>query len=328
MNNNLKKKATALCAATVFSLALLTACGNSRVAEQEDLKAKGIASMQAGDYSAAAASFKEALSKSRYSVGDEEIDLTFYLATADYLAGDKADAIASLDALTDLETNNANACFLRGSMYLLEGENEKAISDYDAAIAADPTDYDCYIAIYENLAARGQTDKANEYLNKALGAGKDSAKDFLNRGRIYELQGQRAAAESAYKSAADKGEGIAALYSALLTAEDGNTEDAVNDVSAYMKEKKKLTPGENLLIAQIYGADGQYDAAASAVQAGLNDAGASEDEKQDLLRETIVLYEKQLDFNAAYAAANDYIAAYPGDAAVARELTFLSTRKK
>lgn len=314
-------------AAVLFAAVLLTSCGSRTLEEQEKLKSAGIASLQTGDYESAAASFKEALGKSRYSVGAEERDLAFYLATADYLSGNDADALAALDALTELNAGDAQAYFLRGSLYLLEGENEKALSDYDAAIEAYPADYECYIAVYENLAARGQTDKAEEYLNKALGAGKDSAEDFLWRGKIYELQGQREAAESAYKKAADKGADIAALYGAQLLAEDGKTEDAEKNVSAYTKKKKAFSAEEYLLLATIHRTCEKYEDASKVIDAGLKADDADGDSRQNLMKEKILLAEAQLDFDAAYAAANDYIAAYPGDAAVMRELTFLSTRK-
>lgn len=324
---NCKGRTLLRCTAAAFiALCLLTSCSDSRQAEQEKRKADGIALLQAGSYAEASSAFRKALGKSRYRVGAVERDLVFYLATAEYLNGEKADALASLDALTGLDENDAEAYYLRGSLYLLEGETEKGLADYDTAVAAAPEDYECYIAIYNNLSALGQAEKANEYINKALGVGNNSARDYLYRGKIYELTGQREAAESAYKKASAKGENIAALYSALLTAEDGRADEALGGVSAYTKEHKELSAEENLLLAKIYGAAGQYDAALSSVEAGLS--GAASGEKQALLKEKIILCEKKTDFNAAYAAANDYISAYPGDAAVLRELTFLATRKQ
>ncbi len=305
----------------------LTSCGSTDRAKQDELKEAGITAMKAGDYTGAAASFKEALGQSKYTVGAEERDICFYLATADYLSGKQAEALSTLDSLTGLDEKDAEAYFLRGSMYLLEGEQEKALSDYDSAIAADPTDYDCYIAIYRNLAAKGLADQAAGYLNKALGAGSDTGNDYFYRGKVYELLGQTPAAESAYQNAADKGIDEAKLSLARLTAADGKTDDAVSAVGSYQEEKKDLTGGEYLLIARVYEAVSSYDKALEAVNAGLAASDLTSGDKRALKRELIAINEKLLDFDSACAAAEDYVADFPGDAEVVRELTFLSTRK-
>lgn len=315
-------------AGTAIALALsLTACGSTDRAKQTELKEAGITAMKAGDYAGAAASFKEALGQSKYTVGPEERDICFYLATADYLGGSQAEALTTLDSLTGLDEKDAEAWFLRGSMYLLEGEQEKALSDYDSAIAADPTDYDCYIAIYRNLMAQGLSDKGTEYLNKALGAGSDSGNDYFYRGKVYELLGQTPAAESAYRNAAKKGIDEAKLSLARLTAADGKTDDAVAAAESYQEEKKTLTGEECLLIARVYEAVSSYDKAKDAILAGLAIPDIASGDMRDLKRELIAVYEKLLDFDSACAAAEDYVANFPGDAEVVRELTFLSTRK-
>lgn len=314
--------------AAVLVLALtLTSCGSTDRAKQTELKEAGITAMKAGDYDGAASSFKEALGQSKYTVGEEERDICFYLATADYLAGNQAEALSTLDSLTGLDEKDAEAYFLRGSMYLLEGEQEKALADYDSAIAADPSDYDCYIAIYRNLTAHGLADKGTEYLNKALGAGSDSGNDYFYRGKVYELLGQTPAAESAYQNAADRGIDAAKLSLARLTARDGKTDDAVAAVEAYQEEKKDLTGAEYLLIARVYESVSSYDKAEEAVTAGLALEDIDSGDKRDLMRELIAIDEQLLDFDSACADAEAYVADYPGDAEVVRELTFLSTRK-
>ena len=241
---------------------------------------------------------EEFLGSFSYSIRYEQFDhiglpgtrsRLFDLATADYLAGNQAEALTTLDSLTGLDEKDAEAYFLRGSMYLLEGEQEKALADYDSAIAADPSAYDCYIAIYRNLTAHGLADKGTEYLNKALGAGSDSGNDYFYRGKVYELLGQTPAAESAYQNAADRGIDAAKLSLARLTARDGKTDDAVAAVEAYQEEKKDLTGAEYLLIARVYESVSSYDKAKEAVTAGLALEDIDSGDKRDLMRELTFL---------------------------------------
>ncbi len=98
-------------------------------------------------------------------------------------------------------------------------------------------------------------------------------------------------------------------------------------VEAYQEEKKDLTGAEYLLIARVYESVSSYDKAKEAVTAGLALEDIDSGDKRDLMRELIAIDEQLLDFDSACAAAEAYVADYPGDAEVVRELTFLSTRK-
>ena len=315
------------CLFLTASLALLlTACGSKATTKQDDLKKAGIASIKAGDYKEAEESFEKALAEAGYRVTEDEEDISYYLATAQYLAGDHAEAIETLSDIVNLGRDDGKGAYLRGSIYLLEGEEKQALSDYDAAIAADEKNYDRYIAIYENLAAGGNKAAGEEYLNRGLALGGNKGSDYLFRGRIYSLLGNRTAAAKAFQKAADKGEETALLHQALLSAEDGDTEAAEKSVSAFLKEEEKPDASACLLLAEVSSALQDHEKASSYIEQGLKEEDIAAADKRGLLKLRIAELEQLSRWGEAKEAAADFLESYPGDAEVTREMTFLSTR--
>jgi len=77
-----------------------------------------------------------------------------------------------------------------GSAYQKAGQYDKAMENYDKAIALDPNDYLAYTnrgVIFDKL---GQFDNAIESFNKAIIANHNDYKPYFNRGLLYDKMGR------------------------------------------------------------------------------------------------------------------------------------------
>ncbi len=138
---------------------------------------------------------------------------------------------SALDALTRAtELGRMAACRERGHLLAAEGKWEQALSDYSAALEADPseTDLKSYRAWARLMA--GQHDEALGEIEALIG-GEDATGRHLAlqlRGMIYEAEGNHGAAVAVYEQAlalADREPGLWSLLLAAL-AHDGR-HDAV-----------------------------------------------------------------------------------------------------
>ena len=132
-------------------LGLLSACGSKTTQQMEEKKEAGITAMQSADYKTAVESFDAALQLSGAKVDANVVDICFYKAAAEYAQGNLKEAIAVYDSIVDYDETDYRPCFLRGSVYLNEGEREKAIKDYEEAVKRAGSNYELYILISQNL---------------------------------------------------------------------------------------------------------------------------------------------------------------------------------
>jgi tetratricopeptide (TPR) repeat protein len=91
----------------------------------------------------------------------------------------------------------------------------------------------------------------------------------------------------------------------------------------YIAQTGSSAKGYNGL-AQCDIADGNYSDALENISKGLEIA--TTEEMQDLLSNEIVVYERQLDFQTALEKAREYLALFPNDESISRELIFLKSR--
>ena len=251
-------------------------------------------------------------------------DISLYLATAQYRQEKYEDTIiTSTEILEESETGNASAYFLRGASYLNEGQQEAAASDFDAAVAREPEDYDLYLNIYECYRTLNLSGVGSGYLQSALNIQGEDMEHYYNRGRIYyylenyeEAQSQLIGpVEAGYEPAMYL---IGKVYLAL--------EDYDHALAVYQQIQQKY--GDSAALFNGYAmcsiASGDYDGALSYISQGL--AMGESDSLQELYFNEIVAYEKKLDFATAKAKAQEYVQRYPGDETGQKEWTFLSTR--
>lgn len=148
---------------------LLAGCEEDETQNNKDAYRQiGINCMQEGDYEGAIDAFQNALDQSLAVVGEEEIDTCYYKAAAQYAAGKKEDAIETYQALINYDKKNAQAYFLLGELYRKENDMDKAKENFNLAAQYAGSDYEMYIALYQECYAAGMQTEGQEYLKKVL----------------------------------------------------------------------------------------------------------------------------------------------------------------
>lgn len=318
-----KKKLTYITALTMLSLTLITGCTNERRENQTAYRQIGINAMESGDYAGAVDAFNSALGQCIGKITENELDICYYKAAAQYASGDSEGAVATYTAIIDYDKKAADAYYLRGCVYLKQGNTESAVSDFDAAVQYNSDDYELYVNIYENLLAYDMTEKGEEYLNKAFDIKGNSAEDYAWRGRIYYYLGQYDNAMTELNSALDKESVIANLYIAQVYEAQGDSENAEVYYQNYVKSGAADSEAMNSL-GEIEMAKGNYSGALTYLQQGI--AMENVTNRRELMQNLIICYEYTFDFNSAWNIVQEYVQAYPDDASAQREYIFLKNR--
>jgi tetratricopeptide (TPR) repeat protein len=318
-----KKKLTYITALTMLSLTLITGCTNERRENQTAYRQIGINAMESGDYAGAVDAFNSALGQCIGKITENELDICYYKAAAQYASGDSEGAVATYTAIIDYDKKAADAYYLRGCVYLKQGNTESAVSDFDAAVRYNSDDYELYVNIYENLLAYDMTEKGEEYLNKAFDIKGNSAEDYAWRGRIYYYLGQYDNAMTELNSALDKESVIANLYIAQVYEAQGDSENAEVYYQNYVNSGAADSEAMNSL-GEIEMAKGNYSGALTYLQQGI--AMENVTNRRELMQNLIICYEYTFDFNSAWNVVQEYVQAYPDDASAQREYIFLKNR--
>lgn len=302
----------------------LAGCQDQKVLENQLAYRKvGINKMNQGDYAEAAKNFQKALDQSKGEVGDLELDICYYKATAQYSSGDTKGALTTCDALIDFDKGDAKAYFIRGCIYLKEGDSENAQKDYGKALDLCGEDYALYLSVYENLSSAGFSDQAEQLMTKVLKLKGDKAEDYRERGHIYLIRGDYENARKELDQAINKGDTKALLYLAQVYDAQGKTKKAQPLYENYLKKNGSdavtlTTMGDSQLES------GNYQKALEFFQQALS-TEKSENERQ-LRRSEIICYENLSDFAAAKEKMAAYLEDYPDDEEAQRENVFLQTR--
>lgn len=317
------QKYIAVSAVVLLLAGSLAGCTDKDKENQEAYRKIGINSMAEGNYEKAIKSFQKALDTSLGEIGAEEIDICYYKAAAQFAKGDYDDAIKTYTALIDYDKKNGEAYYLRGSVYLNQDKKEKALKDYDKAIAADPTDYELYEGIYENLSNSGYEDEGKQYLEKALENKAKEAEDYAAQGHIYYLLGDYKQAKTNLDKAIDKNSKGALLYLAEVYNAEDKTEEAQALLENYVKDNAKDSEALNTLGMMQMNHE-NYEDALKYFQLGLEIKDASN--RQELMKNEIAAYEYMGDFASAKKKMEAYLKEYQNDEEAVREYTFLKTR--
>jgi tetratricopeptide (TPR) repeat protein len=315
------KKRIIFAAAAISAALLLGGCGSNND-EQEAYRQYGITCMESGNYEDAVQAFQNALDQSLGKVGEMELDICFYKAKAQMLGGDTDAALQTYNAIIDYN-GDARAYYLRGNLYYDEGDETKALADYEQAAEGASDNYEIYIGIYESMSDHDKAEDAQKYLNQALEIKGNKAKDLLYKGRISEYLGQSEDAEDYLTRSKEKGESLASLYLGLFYEEQGESDKADECISEYL-ESGTATSYELYDLGAAEVAAGDYKSALTYFNEALSLDKVPN--KQNLMKSAISAYEYSGDFESAKEMLSDYLALYPSDEDAKRESTFLETR--
>lgn len=306
-----------------FTMFFCTGCDAlEREEKQRELRISGITCMENGKYEEALEEFQSALELSMGKVGEEEIDICFYKAEAQYRMGDVDGAMQTYSSIIDFN-ESVEAYFLRGNLYYSLGEEDKAMDDYLAALEKEPQEYDLYMGIYETLMSHDKTKEALEYLNHALEIEGDSAYDKMQKGRINFILGENDAAITLLEEAAEGKEVQALYYLAEAYTKAGNEESAENSMKAYI-ESGVADSYDLFQIAEEELGNNNYVMALECLTTALEMDKVPN--KQIIMKNLVMLYEELGDFVSAKEVLEAYVKEYPDDEEAKRELTFLNTR--
>ena len=322
MTDKRTKKFTYILAAAVL-VAALTGCTNEKQENEDAYRQIGINCMEAKDYEGAISAFDSALSQKIGKIGDEEIDICYYKAAAQYANGDTDGAIATYSSILDYDEDNAGAFYLRGSLYLVLGDTAAAQADFNSAVTNNSEDYELYVNVYEQLNGAGMTSEASDYLNQALELKGDSANAHLWKGRIYLMLSDYENAETELKTALDKKSVEANLYLAKLYEAQDDAETAASYYETYLDSGDADSEVMYALgMAEMN--QENYQGAIEYFQSGL--AMEEVTNEQELLQNLVIAYEKSGDFSSAKTTMEQYLEDYPDDEDAQREYIFLCTR--
>ena len=274
------------------------------------------------DYNEAIKSFEKALRQGNGFVRKVDMDLSYYLAMAEYKAGNVDKAIDTYSAIIGIDDKDSEAYFLRAKAELRNDNKDAALFDFDKVIELNADDYDEYIKVYKALDEMEYTADGISYIEKAMNLNKkktdyqfgmlsyylgnyDEAKTFLERaregndsdeivlylGRCYEQLGDLNYATTLYSTYLDQKTGNAAIYNEM----------------GLMKLKQ-----------------GDYQGALSAFDSGLTIGNP--EYAQVLMYNEIITYEYLGEYKKAAVAMQEYLKDYPDDENAIRENIFLSTR--
>ncbi len=304
--------------------AAVAGCGNEREENMAAYRQMGINCMETGDYAGAVTAFDSALAQCIGQIGEEELDICYYKAAAQYASGDVEGALNTYTSLIEYDDEAADAYYLRGCLYLSQGNTESAKADYDQAIKYNPNDYELYIHIYENMSGYGMVADAESYLNKAFTIKGSDAEDSAYRGQIYLLLGQYDNAAVELAAAVEAGNTDANFYLGQAYEARGEEANAEACYQAYISAGAADAESLNA-IGEIMLKKGSYAEALSYFEQAIEQEEIPN--RRTILQNLIIAYEYNGDFTSAWSVVQEYVTLYPEDADAQREYLFLQNRQ-
>ncbi len=300
----------------------LAGCAGGDTALMQEYKEEGIALMEAGDYAGAVERFQAALDQSVGQIRSAELDICYYRALALFLAGQADEAIEAYTALIDYDADNWEVYYLRGNVYLKDGQEDAALSDYAEAAARNADDPQLCVHIYANLCNAGLESSALSYRDAALSMVPSSGEDYYYLGELYYLDGDYESARNDLQTAREMGYEDAILLLGSLYSELGDSESAQEMFTEYMT----LHPddaGALGRLGEMALSAGEYEDAIDYLTRALQTT--DEENLTALVKNLVAAYEYAGDFANAYRIAGEYLTQHE-DAELAREYAFLETR--
>jgi tetratricopeptide (TPR) repeat protein len=179
-----------------------------------------------------------------HKLAPENTDVIFLLARVSMTQNYFEDAIPLLESGLQIAPKRADLHAALGESYFMSGKTEKAIDEFKALIALDPSarSYAFMGLSYRHL---GRFDEAKKYFQEGLKLEPRNSSCLFNMGFIEERQGNHAAAENffqqAIKSNPDDSEAL--LEMANLRIADKKFEEAAVLLRRYVKASRDPASG-------------------------------------------------------------------------------------
>lgn len=319
----MKNKYIALALTAALTAGMLAGCGSSdRNKEKDAYRQYGINCIENGSYDDAVDAFQKALNQSVGSIGEEELDICYYKAKAQYLSGDTDGAMETYTAIIDYN-GDSDAYYLRGCLYFAQNDSDKGMADFKKALSEDDENYELYIGIYETLSKYSMADQGNEYLQEALKLEAKDADDFMQVGRIYTILGDYDKAVENLQKAIDDKLVKANYYMGEAYQKKGDNDSAQKYFQTYLDSGEADTY-DLMNMGQAQMDSGNYDTAITYFKNALD--MESVPNKQQIMKAMVIAYEYSGDFATAKSQMEEYMKEFPDDQDASREYQFLETR--
>lgn len=289
----------------------------------EACRGQGIALYELHDYKTAIRLFRSSLSAAKQERADSDFieDVQYYLADC-YNRNGQTDEALSIYQELEKGKNPQYAWLLEGKIYMDQDDTDRAMKYFTRA-TENCSDYEIYLQIYEACCAKNRQGDGADYLEKALEISPESGSDYYQLGKIsYVMKDYDNAAAYLEKAVSENVDGAIELLGRVCL-ENGDIDAARK---AYNKDTEN---GERTALAYnglalCDMAEKNYDSALSNIQSGLalNDTT----EREELLYNEIIVYERKLDFETAKQKMKEFLKLYPKNEDAVRENTFLETR--
>ena len=285
-------------------------------------RSKGIAYAGLTMYDEAVTCYLEALSYSDLFVDEMDFDLNYYLADAYEKLGENEQAKEVYNAILTLEPEAVNALFLRGRLYLKDGQFEPAFADFTKTVELDKEGYDLRIEIAGLLTEAGYKEEGLQFLQQFLAENEKKLSDY-DKGRIYYYMGDYEKAKVSLESAKSEESDSVILLLGKSYEQLGDYNYATSVYKNYLDEHPEAAEIYNQLgLCKMK--SGEYDAALSAFRSAAN--VENNGMEQVLMFNQIAAYEYTGNFRQATVLMEEYLKKYPEDEDAKREYEFLKSR--
>ncbi|MCR5800413.1 MAG: tetratricopeptide repeat protein [Lachnospiraceae bacterium] len=285
-------------------------------------RGRGIASYYMMDYENSVNYYLEALSYSSGIFDYVDYDINFYLASSYEKLDNWEKAVSTYTAILDLHDDDVMAYYRRGTDYLIMGEHDLAIADFDKALELDEDNYDLRIEIAGRLSENYYEEEGIKYLQNFL-VEKEKKLTSYDKGRIYYYMGDLDNAKVYLEDARDDDDQNTVFFLGKTYEKLGDYNYAASVYDSFLKRHPESALIYNEMgISKLESGDyaGAMDAFISAKNIDNNGM------EQTLMYNEIVAYEYNGDFAKAKNLMSAYVSKYPDDRDAEKESTFLSTR--
>lgn len=297
---------------------------DNRISEENNKQlhyGMAMASYGLGEYSECITHCEKALEIDYFEQIDA--DIMYTKALGQYFLGNTADAVAVLEKLIEENTNYYEGYYLLAKLLEMTGQEQDAVKIYETVIAENPDNYDACFGLYELYRQVQEDTKAESILDRLIVISSKKAANLLVIGRAYYYKEDMENARQYMKMAAAGNCSDAVFYLGILDKKEKNYEEAVLQFEEYIEDNGENAEVYNQL-AECYMEMRDYEKAKEWICRGLEWGNTCA--VMDLRRNEIILYEKEKNYKEAKKLAKEYLALYPADVMMQKELEFMKTR--
>ena len=286
-------------------------------------RGKGIAYLKAGDYTAAIEAFNSALACAGGHVSQTEFDVLKYRGEAETASGNYDAAVETYSILLDVEKKPEDNYYLRGNVYAMKGEIEKAVADFDSLIKEKPNDYAAYCCAYQSLAAAGAQEQGKAYLDAALLIKDERPVAHKYRGMVQYLLGEYNNAVAEITAITGDKDAQTLICLGMAYEKLGQQESAYNAYTQALNLENE-NAGVYNQVGLYKMRTGSFGEALDFFRKGLEFSDASTAARLKLNEALACEYSG--DFAQALTVLQEYADTYGTDSEIDKELAFLRTR--